>query len=52
MNSFFSIRSLERAAKRMPDGLAKQNLVRDVTALRQATAALRETQALIKSEGP
>jgi hypothetical protein len=49
MNSFFSIRSLERAAKRMPDGAAKEKLLDDVAALREAKAAAREVRTLVEA---
>jgi len=48
MDSIFSLRSLERSAKRIPDEAIKQARLAEIAALREANAELRKVRALVR----
>lgn len=48
----FAIRDLEQAAKRLPEGEAKQQLLREIESLREAQTALRRVRFAINRLAP
>jgi hypothetical protein len=45
-----SLRDIERAAKRLPDGAFKEQKLQDLAALRDAQAAVRKVRKAIRSK--
>lgn len=50
MDGMFSLRSIERSAKRLPEGAVRQQLLQDVAALRDAMGVHRKLGALIREK--